>query len=117
MSKLYRFKSGKLIWGCLLSALLNVIPLLSYASTASSVTLKWDPNSEPDLAGYNIYYGTEPGIYGTPINVGKNTQYQFPNLESNQTHYFSVTAYNTAGQESTPSIEVSKFLGTSSHTP
>jgi len=33
------------------------------ASDAGSVRLAWDPNTEPDLAGYRVYYGTSSRAY------------------------------------------------------
>ncbi|MDH5428271.1 MAG: hypothetical protein OEY57_08885, partial [Nitrospirota bacterium] len=47
---------------------------------------------------------------GASLNVGKTTSYQYGNLESNKTHYFSVTAYDTSGNESSPSPEVAKSI-------
>ena len=32
-------------------------------SFAKNVTLTWDANQEADVAGYNVYYGTSPGVY------------------------------------------------------
>ena len=57
-----------------------------------------------------MYHGTTSGIYGGHLKVGKSTTYEYDNLESNKTHYFSVTAVDTAGNESTPSLEVSKVI-------
>lgn len=68
-------------------------------SLAADVTLQWDANSESDLAGYKVYYGTAPGVYGTPITLGKVTTYTIPSLPPG-TYYFAVTAYNTSGLES-----------------
>ncbi len=73
---------------------------------AQSVTLEWDPNTEPDLAGYKVYYGTAPRTYGTPITLGKVTTYTVTGLTPGTTYYFAVTAYNTAGLESGFSNEV-----------
>ena len=28
-----------------------------------SVTLTWDANAEPDIAGYKVYWGTSSGVY------------------------------------------------------
>jgi hypothetical protein len=28
---------------------------------ADSLTITWEPNTEPDLAGYFVYYGTKIG--------------------------------------------------------
>ena len=70
------------------------------------VDLMWDPNSEPDLAGYKVYYGTASRDYSNVVDVGKTTTYTLADLETDRTYYISATAYNTAGQESDFSNEV-----------
>lgn len=76
--------------------------------------LNWGANSEPDLSGYRVYYGTAPGEYaqsfGQGINVGKQTSYVVSDLASGQKYYFAVTAYDTSGNESDYSNEVSKNI-------
>ena len=81
--------------------------MLSFGSTAlaADVTLAWDPNSETDLAGYKVYYGTASGVFGAPITLGKVTTYTVTGLAPG-TYYFAVTAYNAAGLESGFSNEV-----------
>jgi len=81
----------------------------------NSATLQWAANQEPDLAGYRIYDGTAPGIYGSSQNVGMTTTYQYTNLAPNTTYYFSVTAYDTSGNESLPSQEVFKTILSTSY--
>lgn len=34
-----------------------------------SVTLRWKKNVEPDIAGYNVYYGIQPGKYNGVIRL------------------------------------------------
>ncbi len=80
--------------------------LLGATAKAQSVTLEWDPNSESDLAGYKVYYGTASRTYGSPIVLGKVTTYTVTGLTPGTTYYFAVTAYNTAGLESGYSNEV-----------
>lgn len=58
------------------------------------VTLEWDANSEPNLGGYKIYYGTQSGVYNTTIDVGNVTTYTIHDLIEG-TYYFVATAYNT----------------------
>ena len=53
---------------------------------ASELTLAWDPNTEPDLAGYNLYYGTQSGAYDFVIDVGNITQYTLAGLSPDTTH-------------------------------
>jgi hypothetical protein len=67
------------------------------------VTLAWDPNSEPDLAGYRIYYGTTE--LTNVANCGNVTQ--FPMKLGRGVWTFYATAYNTSGLESEPSNMVS----------
>ena len=79
-----------------------------------SAVVAWDPNTESDLMGYKLYVGTSSGVYGSPIDVGNFTDYEVSNLEPGRTYYFSVTAYDLSGNESTYSDEISNVLSTSS---
>ena len=72
-----------------------------------SISLAWDPNTESDLAGYKVYYGTASRSYGSSVNVGNVTSYQLTGLTSGQTYYIALTAYDTLGYESGFSNEVS----------
>ncbi len=74
------------------------------ASTA--VSLAWDANTEPDLAGYQIRYGNTSGNYTRMINVGNATSCTVSDLIANTTYYFVVIAYDQAGNVSQPSNEV-----------
>jgi hypothetical protein len=77
------------------------------------VTLTWAANREPDLAGYKIYVGTASGTYnypGSAFVTGKSTSYTVSNLPKGQTYFFSISAYDSAGNESPLSGEASKSL-------
>jgi hypothetical protein len=52
---------------------LTLLLLFSGASEAQTVTLEWDANTELDLAGYSVYYGTASGVYSDRIDVGNVT--------------------------------------------
>ncbi len=78
---------------------------------ALSVTLTWDPNTEADLAGYKIYYGSESRNYTSHTDVGNQTTYTVSNLPAGNRYYFAAKAYNTAGQESDYSEEVVYLSG------
>ena len=69
----------------------------------ASVTLAWDPNTEPDIAGYKLYYGSPVGTYSEVVNVGNTTNTTVDTLVSGNTYAFYVTCYNTSGLESEPS--------------
>lgn len=77
---------------------------------ATSATLTWMANTEPDLAGYKIYSGTQSGVYGVPMSIGKVTSHVITNLTKGTTYFFTITAYDTAGNESPPAPEVSKSI-------
>ena len=70
--------------------------------TKRSVELAWDPNTEPDLAGYHLYFSTyNPTLGGvTAVDVGNVTTYTVCGLNLGS-YYFSVTAYDNDGHEST----------------
>jgi hypothetical protein len=73
-------------------------------SYALDITLQWDANEEPDLAGYNVYY--KPGSSGppyngtgategdSPINVGNVTQTSLSGLTDGVTYFIAITAYD-----------------------
>jgi hypothetical protein len=84
--------------------------LVTFGATradAGSLTLAWDPNAEPDLAGYILWYGTQPGTYTASVDVGNQTSYHVGNLNDGATYYFAVQAYDARGAASARSSEVS----------
>ncbi len=89
-------------------ALFALCTFVSAFSTQAlqNVTLAWDANSEPDLAGYRLYYGTSSRAYTNVSNLGNVLSTSVTLLEGN-TYYFAVTAVNTRGGESGYSAEVS----------
>ena len=81
---------------------------------SAQATLAWDANTEPNLAGYKVYYGTASHNYGWVLNVGKVTTCTVTGLTDGLTYYFAATAYNTSNLESAPSGEVSYNTTTAS---
>jgi hypothetical protein len=73
---------------------------------ADTVVLRWDPNTESDLAGYIVSIGNSRGTYTQQVDVGKATTFSFPNATGTATYYFAVQAYNVAGMTSAMSDEV-----------
>ena len=79
-------------------------------------TLTWDaPKTNVDgtpindLAGYKIYFGSEPGKFSHVIDVGNVTNFEITNLPSGE-FYCAATAYDTSGNESTLSNEAEKLV-------
>jgi chitinase len=126
-----RSLSHKCLFNIICCAFISIICGLSlffppsiYAAYTTDVTLAWGSNSEPDLGGYFIYYKT--GSSGAPYNgtgaVEGNSPIQVPigdldnpaypeytihGLSDTETTYFVLTAYDTDGNESGYSNEVS----------
>lgn len=92
-----------LIFKILLSV--KSVLLLSYfilVPICNAAHLTWSPNTEEDLAGYKVYYGTSSEHYEKIIDIGKVTQYELSNLYlyEDESYYISITAYDDAGNES-----------------
>ena len=79
-------------------------------TTTGSAGLSWTANTETDLAGYKVYIGTQSGLYNTPITLGTVAAYTAMNLASGKTYYFCISAFDSAGNDSPCSAEVSKPL-------
>src|SRR5258708_21307761 len=76
------------------------------AHASQQANLAWFANSEPDIAGYRLYFGTTSGTYNEVRDV--QTPYlAITGLTDGVVYYFAVTAYNLAGAESDFSNEVS----------
>jgi hypothetical protein len=87
-------------------------------ANAQSVTVAWDANTESNLSGYVVFYGTSSGIYPYSIDVGNVTTKQITaNLTANTRFYFVVKAYDTGWKMSPASNEVSVVTGASTNPP
>ena len=87
------------------SALLVAL-LISVWARAEQVTLAWDANTETDLAGYRVHYGSASGRYTTSVDVHNVTTTSIGTLTAGQTYYFVITAYDVSGNESGYSNQV-----------
>jgi hypothetical protein len=86
------------------------LALESSARANGRVTLAWDANSEPDLAGYKVYYGVSSRVYPFAVVAGNVTSLTLSNLQEGVTYYFAATAYNSAGLESDFSAEINYIV-------
>jgi hypothetical protein len=95
------------------------MPLTPDTANAGQVTLAWDMNSEPNVTGYKIYYGTASRNYDWFIDVGNVTSITITDLPDGSRYYFAATAYDNSNPpiESTHSDEVNKNMCTYSISP
>ncbi|MBN1788387.1 MAG: hypothetical protein JW806_08330 [Sedimentisphaerales bacterium] len=82
---------------------------LAAISSESIISLDWDDNSEPDLAGYNVYRSETSGTGYVQINstLVTNSDYIDNIISNGVTYYYVVSAVDTALNESDDSTEVS----------
>ncbi len=95
----------------LLQIVVSVTLLLLTANLAmaKTVTLSWDA-SPSQIAGYKLYYkagssvapldGVGAAEGGSPIDVGNVLTYTLTGLPDSEEHFFTLTAYDAAGYES-----------------
>ncbi len=100
----FKLRSSPLAILCLLPLALSFGPVVQVYS--AQVSLQWDANTDPIVAGYKVYYGTTSHNYSSHIDVGKTTTYTVSNLPDGVTHYFATTDYSNSGMESGFSNEV-----------
>jgi len=75
---------------------------------AATVDLAWDANSESDLAGYELHYGTSSGSYTNLKVFGRTaTQGSVTGLLEGNTYYFALKAFDSSGNRSGFSNQVS----------
>ena len=93
-----------------LSPLIVLIVSLAPANMAHALDLSfaWDANTEPDLAGYRLFYREEGQNYDYDNRTweGIETTCTIYGLDDNTTYYFVVRSYNVYGDESENSNEV-----------
>jgi hypothetical protein len=66
------------------------------------VSLYWSSVNEEDVAGYLVYYGSQPGSYHgrdsdlgpSPIDVGRVTNVEVTGLTNSRLYYFALVAYD-----------------------
>ncbi|MFZ3170832.1 MAG: fibronectin type III domain-containing protein [Carboxydocellales bacterium] len=80
------------------------------ATTGGQVMVSWQPNPEPDFAGYQVYSSLDPAgpfnlISGDQLVV--INQYYDQNLTNDTTYYYQVTAVDEIGNVSQPAITAS----------
>jgi regulation of enolase protein 1 (concanavalin A-like superfamily) len=90
-----------------LGGILILAALSAPVQAEQSVTLAWNPSSDPTVGGCNIYYGVASRTYTNKVNVGNVTSATISGLVEATTYYFAATAYNTLGLESDYSDESS----------
>jgi len=95
--------------------LLLFIIFISPANVAHCLDLSfaWDANTEPDLAGYRVFYRQEGQNYdyNNPVWETIETTCTIFGLDNNTTYYFISRAFDIYGNESDNSVELCHGAG------
>lgn len=94
----YSFWTQRLWKGILRAALLLGASLSLEAG--QNVMLTWNPSTNSEVAGYNVYCGTHSHVYTNAAQVGNVTNTVLPNLTPGMTYYFSAKSYDSSTNES-----------------
>jgi hypothetical protein len=90
--------------------LFTILSALVLANPATAgITVMWDPNPEPEVAGYIVYMGTQPGTYTQQMDVGQTTNWSYASAVAGQRYCFAVSAYLDGVIEGPRSNEVCGF--------
>jgi predicted small lipoprotein YifL len=77
----------------------------------SFIDLTWTANTEPDLAGYNVYRHSGSG---PPVKINselvKTPRFPDPNIQRGMKYFYAVTAVDLRGNESGKSEETSETV-------
>ena len=79
---------------------------------AAGITVAWDANPEPNIAGYIVYVGEAPNQYQRVFDVGGSTSFTFSDAVAGHRYHFAVSAYADGRVEGPLSSEVSAEVTT-----
>lgn len=92
--------------GALITILVLYLFCIPGILCAATLAISWNHNTESDLRGYRVYYGTESRSYQYVLDVGYTNHVTVSGFLEGQVYYIAVTAYDHAGNESSFSSEV-----------
>ncbi len=67
-------------------------------SYAEDINITWDANTESNIMGYKLHWGTVEGVYPSWLDVGNVLSYVLP-LDAGK-YYITATVYDADGNES-----------------
>jgi len=84
-----------------------ITSFLCASAWGQSITLGWSPCADPQVTGYNLYYGGSTQTYTNVVAVGNVTNATISGLCPGAQYFFGATAVDVTGLESAFSNEIS----------
>jgi hypothetical protein len=81
------------------------------AGTGGTLEATWQENTESDLAGYRLTWGTSSGTYTDSLTVGRVSRQRISGLVDGTRYYATIVALDSAGHESGPAPEQNAVPG------
>jgi hypothetical protein len=94
-------------WALLLPSLLLALFYCTSLPGQSSLTLAWDDDGDPEVAGFLVYYGPASQDYTQIVPTGLQFSYTITGLVGGVTNYFEIAALDADGNELSYSDEIS----------
>jgi len=92
------------------------VPSTNQPAAGSQVTTGWNPSPDSNVVGYYLCWGFTSGQCTNLIDVGNVTNATIGSLTTNVLYYFTVVAYDAAGQRAEPSNEI-QYMATNLTVP
>jgi hypothetical protein len=89
---------------------INIFVLSSDIARGQSISLAWNPSSSANVAGYEVFCGTNSGQYDTSVDVGAATNATITGLTGGTTYYLAVLGYDSDGNQSPYSNEITNTV-------
>ncbi len=88
------------------------VPLLSAEFPTNGIDLLWSASSPGSLlSGYRVYYGTDPVVFDSVVDVGNTTSFKITGLSPAVQYYSAVVAYDTSLNETALTNTITGQLG------
>lgn len=112
---------GRIVIGMFCLFVMTGVSFAQQSGVVNPIGLKWNANTESDLAGYIIYETTNPGVPGPEIArcTKEMTEFLFPPqmVHSDGNYGWQMSAYDEAGNESGLSNEATASFNVSAPAP
>ena len=75
--------------------------------TLGRARFSWEAVPDPVVSGYKVHWGTQSGIYDQNLDTGNVTEVTIAAFSQGAEYFLAITSYNTSGEESGYSPEIS----------